>query len=381
MENWKYRILTFIRYLGDSFYYPFVALYLHSRHLTESKIGLLIGLSPLIGIILNPFLTYLCKNFKKTKNLLGFISIFEALAIVAIAFSNNFTLLLLSSIMIAIFGACHYGLMDSVLTIYAENAKVSYSTIRVMGSFAYIIGTLLGGILIKSTNYQLTFIVASLLFIAGGIFYYLLTPIDDIKSSEKVRFFELFKNKEYLPYLFVFVLFIAILFSSDHFFSLFLKTKGLDEADYGFVYSYYVVIESIVLIILARFKGKLNGDLLLLIAIISMIARHFINFLDLNVYIIVFASGLRGVAAGIFFYAAYTYFLKILGARLTTKGIMLANFGQLLGIFLMDDVNGVIIEHLGFRIFYLIVIALVFILFVLQIVRMIVRRNKNKVYI
>ena len=381
MENWKYRILTFIRYLGDSFYYPFVALYLNSRHLTESKIGLIIGISPLVGIILNPFFTYLCKNFKKTKTLLSFISIFEALAIVAIAFSSSFPLIVISSIMIAIFGACHYGLMDSVLTIYAENAKISYSTIRVMGSIAYIIGTLVGGILIKQTNYQLTFIIASALFIASGLFYYLLTPIEDVKSSEKVRFFAVFKNRQYLPYLLVFVLFMAICFSSDHFFSLFLKAKGLDESAYGFVYSYYVLIETITLLVLARFKGKLNGDWMILIAIVAMLIRHLVNFFDLNVYVIIVASGLRGLSVGIFFYAAYTYFLKLLGANLTTKGIMIANFGQLLGIFLMDDLNGLIIEKWGFQIFYLLVIILTFMLLSLQLVRMIVRRKENKLYI
>ena len=57
MEKFKYRLLTFIRYLGDSFYYPFIALYLKSRGLIESKIGLIISLSPLIGILMNPIYT------------------------------------------------------------------------------------------------------------------------------------------------------------------------------------------------------------------------------------------------------------------------------------------------------------------------------------
>ena len=67
-EKYKYYFLTFIRFLGDSFFYPFFALYLHSKEgIGEGRIGVLIAIIPFIGLIANPILSKICKNFKILK--------------------------------------------------------------------------------------------------------------------------------------------------------------------------------------------------------------------------------------------------------------------------------------------------------------------------
>ena len=53
-ETRKYRTLTFIRYLGDGFFYPFFSLYLSSTLLPESIIGFILSLLSLIGTLMNP---------------------------------------------------------------------------------------------------------------------------------------------------------------------------------------------------------------------------------------------------------------------------------------------------------------------------------------
>ena len=77
-EKIKYYLLTFIRYFGDSFFYPFFSLYLYSKeNIAESKVGILVALTPLIGLLANPLFSKICKNFKttiiKSKNFLLFI--------------------------------------------------------------------------------------------------------------------------------------------------------------------------------------------------------------------------------------------------------------------------------------------------------------------
>lgn len=67
-ETNKYKILSFVRYLGDGFFYPFFALYLHSVDLLESKIGFILSLAPLIGIIMNPIYSHFARILKKLEN-------------------------------------------------------------------------------------------------------------------------------------------------------------------------------------------------------------------------------------------------------------------------------------------------------------------------
>ena len=77
-EITKYKLLSTIRYLGDSFYYPFISLYLVSCNLLESNIGFILSITPLVSIFTNPIYTKLCKNIKTTKNILTAITIIEA---------------------------------------------------------------------------------------------------------------------------------------------------------------------------------------------------------------------------------------------------------------------------------------------------------------
>jgi len=178
----------------------------------------------------------------------------------------------------------------------------------------------------------------------------------------------------------VYVLYYTFLFSSDHFFPLFLESKGFEASKVGIIYSYYVGVELIVMVILTRFKDKLNADVLLLVAFSLVVVRQFINFLDSNVYLVIVASGLRGISLAIFFHTSYTYCLRLLGKELTTTGIMIMNMGQLLGVFLLDNVNGSIIDHNGFKMFYLIMIILGIILVIIQVIRMIIiKKNKEEI--
>ena len=124
-ENIKYKLLMFIRYLGDSFFYPFFALYLSERNIVESKIGFILSISPLLGILCNPIFSHICKNIRITKNVLSIITIVEALMICFIAFSSNFILITIFTILMAIFGACHYGLMDSLAVVYSKTNNIS----------------------------------------------------------------------------------------------------------------------------------------------------------------------------------------------------------------------------------------------------------------
>lgn len=49
-ETAKYQIANLIRYIGDAFFYPFYALFLSSIGKTESEIGIVLMILPLISL-------------------------------------------------------------------------------------------------------------------------------------------------------------------------------------------------------------------------------------------------------------------------------------------------------------------------------------------
>lgn len=148
-ENNKYKLLTALRYLGDGFFYPFFALFLVTKGLAEARIGFILGISPLLAIIMNPIYSRICNNVKKLKTVLGIVSILEGIMILLIGFNSNFYLISALTLLMAIFGSCHYGLMDSLLAIYSDNTKQNYSGIRLFGTGAYIVATSVGALFAK----------------------------------------------------------------------------------------------------------------------------------------------------------------------------------------------------------------------------------------
>ena len=137
-ETNKYKILSLVRYLGDGLFYPFFALYLKSRNLTESNIGFILSIAPLLAIIMNPIYSKVCKSPRITKNVLMIITVIEGVCIGLIAFFKDFYVISAITLLIAIFGSCHYGLMDALAALYCNHAEINYSSIRMFGSVAII---------------------------------------------------------------------------------------------------------------------------------------------------------------------------------------------------------------------------------------------------
>lgn len=380
-EITKYRLLTFLRYLGDSLFYPFFSLFLQNQGLVEGKIGFILSISPLIGIITNPIYTKICKNYTITKNILGIVSIIEALLIASISFFSNFYIIGGITLLIALFGSCHYGLMDSLITIFASNENANYSSIRLFGSSAYIIGTILGGILINYFSFNLCFMVSCVLFIVSGIIYHLIKPINYNKENkETVKLQVIFKNKEFVLFLILYTILMGTTNAGDNFFSVYLKSRGIGSTEYGFIYAYYVIIEVVLLLIFTKNAKKINNNLLLVIGAASLSVRMFINGIYAPLFLVIVSAGLRGVTYAILLHVSFQMVLTIVGEKKATTGIMLITLGQAIFVLIFNNINGNLIEKTNtYKYYYLLMLFFAISSLVLSLYRFIL--NKNKKYL
>jgi PPP family 3-phenylpropionic acid transporter len=375
----KYKLLSAIRYLGDSFYYPFISLYLVSCNLLESNIGFILSITPLVSIFTNPIYTKLCKNVKATKNILTIITVIEALIIFTISFSSSFYLISVLVFLLALFGTSHYGLMDSLITIFAAKNNESFSKIRIFGSIAYVIGTTAGGYVIKLGGFHLCFGIACILFVLSGFLYYSIKPMEEQqKISERPKYRDLLKNKEYLLFALFYVVFIGMMYASDYFFPVYLETRGITSSQYGLIYSYYVTLEVIVLFLLTRIKKQINNNLLLVLATLFMLTRQTVNYLNAPIAIVIIASGFRGISWAIILHISYKYVVDLLGEKLGTIGIMTMTLFQSLLIFILNNVDGTLIErYQSYQPFYMLMIVLAILACIIQIFRLMVYKRKE----
>lgn len=379
-ETNKYKILSFIRYLGDGFFYPFFALYLKSTGLLESKIGFILSIAPLIGIIMNPIYSHFCKDINKTKKCLRTISFIEGVMICVIPFTKNFYLLSILALLVAIFGSCHYGLMDSLYAVYCNSKSINYSSVRVFGSTAYIIATACGGYICEYINYQTCFIIACVLFAFSALLYEILCPINIQFQNEKEKpnYKLLLQNKKFVFFMIFYCLIMGTTSSSDSFFSVYLESREVTKEMYGLVYSYFVLFEVIVLILLNKYGRNFSHNKLLLLSAICLFVRMFVNYLYLPVPVILILSGLRGIGFGIILHISFHYVVKLVGEKWATFGIMLCTLVQQIYVVIFNNLNGRIIELYTYKVFYLIASIIAFITIILAAIRLFIYDKKEK---
>lgn len=378
-ETNKYKILSFIRYLGDGFFYPFFALYLKSTGLLESKIGFILSIAPLVGILMNPIYSYFCKDINRTKKCLRTISFIEGIIIAIIPFTNNFHLLSSLALLMAIFGSCHYGLMDSVYAVYCTKKSINYSSIRVFGSCAYIIATAIGGYICEYISYKSSFIIACVLFILSAVLYEILAPIDVEKESEnkseKANYKTMFANKKFVFFLVYYCLVMGTTTSSDSFFSVYLESRNVTKEMYGLVYSYIVFFEVVVLLFLNKYGRKFSHNNLLLVSSISLFLRMFVNYLYLPVPVVLALSGLRGIGYGIILHISFHYVVNLVGEKSATFGIMLCTLAQQIYIVIFNNINGNLIELYSYKAFYLVSSFIALITIIISIIRIVIYKE------
>jgi len=356
-EITKYKLNAAIRYFGDAFFYPFFALYLINSGLTESKIGFILSITPIIAIIANPIYSHLCQDIKTTRKVLRIITIMEALIIIGISFSTNFYLVSGLVILLSLFGSSHYGLLDSLTAVYASETKINYTNIRIFGSIAYIIATTLGGFVIQYLGFQFCFIIASTAFILSGLMYHFLKPIElneTEQEKEKPRYRILFQNKDFVFYALFYVVMIGTTVSGEAFFPTYLESRGITSNQYGLIFSYFVLFEVVTIIVLNKYFKKVNYHLLLTIYTILTSIRLLVNFLYLPVTIVVLFSALRGIANAVVLFGSFHYIIKLVGEKSVTMAFMLMVFLQSIYVAIFNNINGTIIEMSSYKTFYLV---------------------------
>lgn len=380
-ELTKYKINTTIRYFGDALFYPFFALYLINSGLTESKIGFVLSITPIIAIIANPIYSYICQDVKTTRKVLRIITVLEAFIIIAISFSNNFYLISGLVVLLALFGSSHYGLLDSLTAIYASEAKINYTNIRIFGSIAYIIATTLGGFVVQYLGFKFCFAIASTAFILSGFMYQVLKPIElneEEQKKEKPRYQMLLKNKKYVFYALFYVVMIGTTVSGEAFFPTYLESRGITSNQYGLVYSFFVLFEVVTIIILNKYFKKANYHVLLAIYTILTTIRLLVNFLYLPVIVVVLFSAFRGIANAVVLFGGFHYIIKLVGEKTVTKAFMFMVLLQSIYVAIFNNINGNIIELHSYKTFYLVNMLISLLVMVLALFRLFYYCKKEK---
>ena len=228
-------------------------------------------------------------------------------------------------------------MQDGIGVNFCEKEKKANSYTRLFGSLGYSLALLSGSFLVDLFNYQIIFIIAGIFFLTINLLLFFVRYTkdeeDDIKE-EKISFREIFENKTFIRYIFFYLLLNGMWVIGESYTSTYFNALSIPDSTYSLWFGIQVGIEMLVIFLCGKFVKKEEHLKYLIIGSCIVIAlRYLLLGLTIDSFILlVISSLLRGIGWGGLLSSHLPIVKKILGLRLTMKGIaFLAIIANIIG--------------------------------------------------
>ena len=351
----KIQLSYFFRYLGDALFYPFMSLYLINRSIEGEKLGIILGVLPLIAIVANLLFSFVKINHKYERLVLYIMLLFEGVMIFLYGFNLTFLLYFILTIFVGLTNTPYYSLLDSYTTRNIVSSN-EYPRIRIMGSIAYIFGGAFGGILIDKIGYFYLFLIAFITYIISFIFFLFVKERNDIfvLNDENKTNYKICFNSCFLIYILFYVLILGSNNIFDTYFNVYLEQLGFNVVNIGIINSFIVVSETIMMLVMIKvLQNKINLKSFLLFCALTLVVKNFVFYFDLPNYILIAFSLLRGVGWGGILAVNVVVMEKLVGKSNLTFALLFNAI--VVGVFrsVMNYIVGSIYIDIGFNIIFL----------------------------
>jgi PPP family 3-phenylpropionic acid transporter len=159
----------FLLFAGVAFSSPFIVLYYQGLGFTDTQIGLLTGIVPLISIVSAPLWTGLADATRQHRLLMGLAILLEVTALFVFPLLSVFGPVVLVAVLINIFTAPVTPFADSATMVMLADEKEMYGRIRLGGTIGYGMAAPIAGLLVQRYGLRFAFWGCATLLLLGFI--------------------------------------------------------------------------------------------------------------------------------------------------------------------------------------------------------------------
>ncbi len=265
---------VFSTFLVIGAYVPFLPVWLEGKGLSNEEIGLIFAVALWAKIPVGLIVTSISDQTGDRKKTLIFVSVTTFMGFCAFPLLSGFWQLLIAWGIVGTLLTTLIPLADSLAVIAIKRTQMDYGRVRLWGSVAFILVSVLGGYYLAGKSHEAVLHV--ILF--GGIFIVLSSLLvpnlrEAPRKHQKLAFFELIREPQFL----VFVVTAAILQASHAalygFATLHWIEAGIEKSLIGMLWAEGVIAEIVLLTFSTYLLRKLGIPMLFLIAGLAGIVR------------------------------------------------------------------------------------------------------------
>ncbi len=346
---WRLKLFYLCYLMGNGVFVPYLALYYHAIHLLGAQIGLLASLSPVASVVLQPLWGVLSDRYRLRRQLLTACLLCGAVLAPVVVLAPSFGLLLPLILALAIATSPISPLADATTLEWLRQHGGSYGSVRVYGSFGFLLTSLVVGSLYSGTRiFWLFSLYGTFLFLAFLVSFTVPRQEDTVQitgTNEGVG--TLLRNRAMLVFLLLVFVGYSTYAAYNTFLALYLKGLGANTTAVGLAWGLGTLSELPVMALAGRAIARLGVKTLLLIGFGAACVRWIAYGLLHDYRLAVLVSALHGLSFAAYYVAGVTYVDTHVPARLRATGQTMFNaatFG--LGTFVGANLFGTLYDRI-----------------------------------
>lgn len=347
----RFELLYFALYGTMACYYPFLPLYLESRSLSYTQIGIVFAVSSLVGIVAQPVWGYITdKRLTKKKTLL-IASIFCALLAFNFLAAHSFIYILASVVLLLTFQSITSPMCDAYgYEVMEQTNAFSFGQVRLMGSVGFALVSVALGKLIQLTDLSVSWILYSIFFLITA--YLVLGIKSEAKASIKrpsiKDVLDTIKQFQFMVFVFSVLLANIALGANSTYISALVKETGGNVAILGFVWFVIAICELPAFFFGSHLQKRFGELNIYLWAIGLYILRFLLCSLKQGYWSVIAIQLLQAVTFPLYLMGALQYLNLLVPDQIRASGItILSSLGFGLGSFLGNLGGGMLVESYG----------------------------------
>src|SRR6476469_4141747 len=305
-------LFWFVYFGSLGIFFPYFSLYLRENAgLTGTEVGLILAISPLVGMVAQPFWGQLADRTGKRGRLLALLTLATAAGYYVVWIASGFWAIVIATAALALVGTAVFPMMMSVsLALLRDEGQHAFGRVRVWGTIGYFVLVLIFPSLLSMVRVPgeinlakisqpalgLMFpFTATLVFIAGLIAFFL--PKAGVVALRAARddWRELVHNRVFIRFL-VFALLANFLMNGPMWlFPLFVRSRGGDVATIRNMWIIMLLFEIPLVLSTGSGLKRLGARGLLAVGLVVGGLRWFLSALSSDGALLLAVQALHGV--------------------------------------------------------------------------------------
>ena len=328
----RLRILYFLVFCCTASFLPLFADYLIDRGLSSLQVGIVLGITPLLMFLVQPFYGRFIDRIGYRRSLI-WSSLLAALSFSLFLVKAGFIYIVLVTALMSVFYNTVQPILDSLsLQLADSNPKFSYGKLRFAGAAGWAFTGIITGQLIDAIDTTIIFAVCSISMLCCCFFAFYL-PKMEIRPALSVensyaRLGKILQNKTLLILLFSVFLIAAGTSTIWYFYSVYMKQNGASASLVGMGLSFQGLCEIPLFYFSAKIIIRYGRKNTLLLTIFASVLRLILYGVVKNPYFALLIELLHGFSWSLFWVVCVEYVNELVDKewRATGQSLLFAAY-------------------------------------------------------